>query len=135
MQAIEESKAEQEPRTVIMLTPSNDRNRRARTLQRTMRVPRLFCLVAVVTTAACARDSRPPSATAPSATRSVSGTWAGSYVPVCPNSPNCASVVGAPNGPQGFRACASPGRQYAERADQFVGMAGAGRERDGHNRR
>ncbi len=67
-----------------------------------MRVSRLFCLVAVVTTAACARDSGSPSATAPSVTRSVSGTWAGSYVPVCPNSPNCAVVFGAPNGPQAF---------------------------------
>ena len=67
-----------------------------------MSVPRLFCLVAVVATAACARDSRSPLATAPSATRSVSGTWAGSYIPVCANYPNCASVVGAPNGPQSF---------------------------------
>jgi hypothetical protein len=78
------------------MTPSG----RGRTRHKSMRVPGLFCLVAVVTTAACARDSRVPSATAPSATRRISGTWAGGYVPVCPNSPNCASVIGAPNGPQ-----------------------------------
>jgi hypothetical protein len=66
-----------------------------------MRVPRLFCLVAVAATAACTGTSSPPT-TAPSATRSVSGPWSGSYVPVCSNYPNCGSVGGALNGPQAF---------------------------------
>jgi len=63
---------------------------------------RLVCLAAIAVTAACAGGSHPPTPTAPSPARSVGGTWAGSYLPVCPNSPNCASVVAAPGGPQAF---------------------------------
>jgi hypothetical protein len=68
-----------------------------------MNVYRVSSVIAVVLVAGCG-SSPPPSPTAPSTppTASVTGSWSGTYLAVCPNSPNCASVGGAPVGPQAF---------------------------------
>jgi hypothetical protein len=72
----------------------------------TMNVRRLTSLLALLFELSCGRSPVSPSPTtstpAPAPARSVTGSWTGTYLPVCPTSPNCASVSAGPNGPQPF---------------------------------
>src|SRR5262252_8329603 len=61
---------------------------------------RAISAAALVAAAGCGGNSVSPTPTP--TTRSVSGMWAGSYVPVCPNAPLCGSVGGTLSGPQTF---------------------------------
>jgi len=77
----------------------------------TMNGARLTSLLALLFAVSCSESRTPVSPTStptptptptPPIARSVSGTWTGTYTPVCPNSPNCASVVMAPSPTQPF---------------------------------
>jgi hypothetical protein len=68
-----------------------------------MDVLRVCALASVVLAVGCGSSNSPsPTAPSPPLTSSVTGSWSGSYVAICPNSPNCASIAGAPAGPQAF---------------------------------
>src|SRR4029453_1737523 len=71
-----------------------------------MHVPRFTSLLALVFAVSCGRSpvapSPTPSSPAPVPARSVTGTWTGTYLPVCPNNPTCSSVFAGPSGPQPF---------------------------------
>jgi hypothetical protein len=69
-------------------------------------IARPIPILALLLAAGCGRSpvspSPTPGALVPALARSVTGSWTGTYVPVCPSSPTCSSIGGAPSGPQPF---------------------------------
>jgi hypothetical protein len=71
-----------------------------------MTVLRSICAISIATALGCGTSpvSPSPAATAPAVATlpSVAGSWTGSYVPLCPNSPSCGWVGGGPVDEQAF---------------------------------
>ena len=58
---------------------------------------RVSSVISLALLVGCGRSPLSPTLVAPS--RSLTGAWSGTYLPVCPGAPNCGNIGGLPPGP------------------------------------